>query len=121
MNQMLALREFQLLRATTQEIFVLDLEDEISITRLEELQVSQQDTRDQIEQLVTSSMPADKLHLTEIIAEIAELELGIRDKLIHYQNQLAENIREMKKAKIARNKYNNNYSQSEGFFLDRHQ
>jgi SMC interacting uncharacterized protein involved in chromosome segregation len=112
--------QFLTLKATALEILLLDLEDEASIARLEQLQVIQRASRDQIEHICFNSPPSEKNGLTEVISDCAELELKIKDKLENYQNTINEHIFELKQAEFARRKYQSAYTQSEGFFLDEH-
>jgi hypothetical protein len=112
--------QFLELKVAAQEILLLDLEDEASITRLEQLQAIQKTTRDQIEHMSSKSQSFVKNGLTEVISNCAELEAKIKYKLEEHQNLLTENIRELKKAELARKKYHSNYVQSEGYFLDEH-
>jgi hypothetical protein len=122
MNITQALKDqFLALKTAAQKILLLELEDEASVARLEQLQNIQKASRDQIEQICLNNPKVDKSNSTEIIVDCAELEMKIKYKLEEYQNLLTENIRELKKAEFARKKYHSNYVQSEGFFLDEHQ
>lgn len=123
MNAVESVQElFELLKSTAREILQLDLENEASIERLEQLQTIQSATRRQIDLACSTSGTAiDKRNLRESLVECIALEKQIAKKLSEQHGVLNLHISQFKKAELARSKYQATYMQAEGYFLDEHQ
>jgi hypothetical protein len=112
---------FHKLMDIAEEVLLLDLQEEAAVEQLEQLQVQQEALRNHIENTwpEKSFMLTD--HLEQVIIICTELEKQIKVKLECFQREINENLKGLKDADFAREKYQSKYIQTEGYFLDEHQ
>lgn len=109
---------FAQLIGTTERILELDFEDEQSIERLEELQAQQDDLRESIDGMGVPADANDEL-LRSLIRKAYDSELQVNAKLHAARNEASFQIGKLQSGNRMKNAYSQEYSQSEGYFVDR--
>jgi hypothetical protein len=113
---------FHKLKDIAEEVLLLNLQEEADVEKLEQLQARQDVLRNHIKNTwpeKSSFMLTD--HLKQVIIICTELEKQIKVKLECFQREMNDNLKELKNADFAREKYQTKYIQTEGYFLDEHQ
>ncbi|KEQ25275.1 hypothetical protein [Paenibacillus tyrfis] len=117
---MVSVHEMQLLEQlldVTKQISMLVFDQEESLEQLTILQATQDELREQLDQLGFSAQTADA-SAKAIIAECFQLEQSIQKRLQLEQNMIKAEINKLQAGNLMKNRYQQAYSQVEGYFID---
>ncbi|SCW58603.1 hypothetical protein SAMN04487970_101799 [Paenibacillus tianmuensis] len=111
---------FLQLKSNSKQMAILDLQNEDDVERLEELQLQQADLRTLASDLRLEISKVDlPKELLSLINECLEEERAFVDRLYRLRMEYSNKIQEFRNAAITKQRYESNYSQTEGFFVDR--
>jgi ABC-type microcin C transport system duplicated ATPase subunit YejF len=121
MNTLSIEHSFHKLKDIAEEVLLLNLQDVADVEKLEQLQSQQEVIRNHIKNTWPEKSFVLTDHLKQVIIICTELEKQIKVKLECFQREINENLKGLKDADFAREKYQSKYIQTEGYFLDEHQ
>jgi hypothetical protein len=121
MNSLSIEHSFHKLKDIAEEVLLLDFQEEAAVEKLEELQSQQENLRNHIDNTWPEKSFLLTDHLKQLIIICTELEMQINVKLGYFQRKMNDNLKDLKNADLAREKYQSKYTQTEGYFLDEHQ
>ncbi|MEC0209440.1 hypothetical protein P4H70_10925 [Paenibacillus ehimensis] len=101
----------------TKQISLLAFDQEESLEQLTILQASQEEIREQLDQLGFGVQTTDT-SAKAIITECLELEQSIQKRLQSEQNMIKAEINKLQAGTLMKNRYQQAYSQAEGYFID---
>ncbi|MBU7317605.1 hypothetical protein [Paenibacillus oleatilyticus] len=117
---MVSVHEKQLLEQlldVTKQISLLAFDQEESLDQLTILQASQDELREQLDQLGFNGQNADA-SAKAIIAECLQLEQSTQKRLQLEQNMIKAEINKLQAGSLMKHRYQQAYSQVEGYFID---
>ncbi|PUA34494.1 hypothetical protein C8Z91_35240 [Paenibacillus elgii] len=117
---MVSAHEKQLLEQlldVTRQISTLAFDQEESLEQLTILQATQDELREQLDQLGLNVQTNDA-SAKAIIAECFQLEQSIQKRLLLEQNMIKAEINKLQAGNLMKNRYQQAYSQVEGYFID---
>jgi hypothetical protein len=112
---------FEQLAETTEKILALPLEDETSIEALNQFQFQQSVITQKIESALTLKDQAiSSLLLKQQVAKCSHLEGLVKQKMLSYQVKVAAHLKSITDGEKVRNSYQSAFSNTDGFFIDKH-
>jgi hypothetical protein len=112
---------FDELAKKTEEILALSLEENTNIEVLDLLQIQQTVITKKIEVALNSkSHTISSIQLEQQVAKCLHLEALVRQKMRNEQLDAAAHLKNITDGEKVRNSYQNAYSNSDGYFIDKH-
>jgi hypothetical protein len=120
MTQDYALLKESLLQliAISEQIMILDLEDDDNIALLEKQQLEQEELKARITTLLTP-VHLEVVYIKNSMKAAYDAELQVNLKLKAFQDFISMNLNKIQEASRMKNLYHQAYSQAEGYFFDR--
>lgn len=107
------------LKEITKEILLLDLTNDSDVEQLSMLQSKQFDFRSQLESLgVGQSQPLSD-EVKAVLQECLALEMELNKRYMDKKEEIEIQLNKVKKGRQMKSMYQQNYTQTDGYFIDR--